>query len=32
MTGFRRQSVVLVLEPDQLGFQVAYSLLKAAHL
>jgi DNA polymerase II small subunit/DNA polymerase delta subunit B len=29
---FRRQSLVLVLEPDQLSFQVAYSLLKAAHL
>ncbi len=32
MTGFCRQSVVLVLEPDKLGFQVTYSLLKAAHL
>jgi hypothetical protein len=32
MTGFRRERVVLILEPDQFGFQVAYSLLKAAHL
>jgi hypothetical protein len=32
VTGFRRECVVLVLKPDQFGFQVAYSLLKAAHL
>lgn len=32
MTDFRSQRVVLVLEPDKFGFQVAYSLLKAAHL
>ncbi len=32
MSGFGRERVILVLEPDQLGFQVAYSLLKAAHL
>jgi hypothetical protein len=29
---FRSKRVVHVLEPDQLGLQVAYSLLKAAHL
>jgi hypothetical protein len=31
MPDFRRQRVVLVLEPDKFGFQVTYSLLKAAH-
>ena len=29
---FRSKRVVHVLEPDQLSLQVAYSLLKAAHL
>ncbi len=32
MTDFRSQCVVRVLKPDQFGFQVTYSLLKAAHL
>ena len=32
MPDFRSQRVVLVLEPNKLGFQVTYSLLKAAHL
>jgi hypothetical protein len=27
-----RQRVVLFLEPNQLGFQVTYSLLETAHL
>ena len=27
-----RQRIVLFLKPDQLGFEVAYSLLEAAHL
>jgi hypothetical protein len=27
-----RERLVLFLEPDKLGFQVAYSLLEAAHL
>ena len=27
-----RERVVLFLEPDELGFQVPYSLLEAAHL
>ena len=29
---FRSQRIVHVLEPDKLSLQVAYSLLKAAHL
>jgi hypothetical protein len=32
MPYFRSKGVILVLEPDQLSFQVTYSLLKAAHL
>jgi len=32
VTDFRSESVVFILEPDKLGFQVAYSLLEAAHL
>jgi len=27
-----RKRVILLLEPNKLGFQVAYSLLEAAHL
>jgi hypothetical protein len=27
-----RERVILLLEPNKLGFQVAYSLLEAAHL
>lgn len=32
MPDFRSQRVVLALKPDKLSLQVAYSLLKAAHL
>ena len=32
MGRLNRKCVVLFLEPDKLGFQVAYSLLEAAHL
>lgn len=32
MTDFRSQRVVLILEPNEFGLQVTYSLLKAAHL
>ncbi len=32
MPDLSSQRVVLVLEPDKLGLQVTYSLLKAAHL
>ena len=31
-TDFRSKRVVHILEPDELSLQVAYSLLKAAHL
>jgi len=32
VSDLRSQRVVFILEPDKLGFQVTYSLLKAAHL
>ena len=32
MLRLQRKRVVLFLEPDELGFQVSYSLLEAAHL
>ena len=32
MPGLCSQRVVHVLEPNKLGFQVTYSLLKTAHL
>jgi hypothetical protein len=28
----KRERVILILKPHKLGFQVAYSLLEAAHL
>jgi hypothetical protein len=32
MASLNRKRVILFLKPDKLGFQVAYSLLEAAHL
>ena len=32
LTGLRSKRVVLLLEPDELGFEITYSLLEAAHL
>jgi hypothetical protein len=32
VAAFNRERVVLFLKPYKLGFEVAYSLLKAAHL
>jgi hypothetical protein len=32
VTTLNRERVVLFLKPDKLGFEVAYSLLEAAHL
>jgi hypothetical protein len=32
MASLNRKRVVLFLKPHKLGFQVAYSLLEAAHL
>ena len=32
MAGLHRKRVVLVLEPNKLGFQVPYALLEPTHL
>jgi len=32
VAGLNRERVILFLEPYKLGFQIAYSLLEAAHL
>ncbi len=32
VASFNRERVILFLKPHKLGFQVAYSLLEAAHL
>ena len=32
MASLNRERVILFLKPHKLGFQVAYSLLEAAHL